>query len=91
MGPNKWDVVKAATRGHDVRGTMFDIPPNCAPGQSLRFKEFKLEAIEPYVYDIYIGARGVSPNHDQVPLYFAKHVYAKFVLDMRPNYTSTAS
>ena len=29
------------------------------------------------------------PHHEQVPLYFAKHIYAEFVLDMHPDYTST--
>ena len=29
------------------------------------------------------------PRHHQVPLYFAKHIYADFFLDMHPNYTST--
>ena len=31
------------------------------------------------------------PHHHQVPLYFAKHIYAEFVLDMHPDYTSTPS
>ena len=31
------------------------------------------------------------PRHDQVPLYFAKHIYAYFVLDMHSDYTSTPS
>ena len=29
------------------------------------------------------------PHHHQVPLYFAKHIYADFVLDMHLDYTST--
>ena len=29
------------------------------------------------------------PHHDQIPLYFVKHIYAEFVLDMHPYYTST--
>ena len=31
------------------------------------------------------------PHHDQVPLYFEKHIYTKFVLDMHLDYTSTPS
>ena len=31
------------------------------------------------------------PHHHQVPLYFAKHIHAKFVLHMHPDYTSTPS
>ena len=29
------------------------------------------------------------PHHNEVPLYFAKHIYAEFVLGMHPYYTST--
>ena len=31
------------------------------------------------------------PHHVQVPLYFAKHIYVDFVLDMHPDCTSTPS
>ena len=31
------------------------------------------------------------PHHDHIPLYFAKHIYVGFVLDMHPYYTSTPS
>ena len=44
-----------------------------------------------YVYDKFIGAWGMFPHHDQVPLYFLKHIYAEFVLDMYLDYTSTPS
>ena len=91
MGPDKWHAVKEATRGHDVKGTLFDIPPDRGAGQPLRLKEFKLEAAAPYVYDRFIGAWGMFPHHHQVPLYFAKHIYAEFVLHMHPDYTSTPS
>ena len=91
MGPDKWPAVKEATRGHDVKGTLFDIPPDRGAGQPLRLKEFKLEAAAPYVYDRFIGAWGMFPHHHQVPLYFAKHIYAEFVLHMHPDYTSTPS
>ena len=91
MGPDKWPAVRDATRGHDVKGTLFDIPPDRAAGQPLRLREFKLEAAAPFVYDRFIGAWGMFPHHHQVPLYFAKHIYAEFVLDMHPDYTSTPS
>ena len=90
-GPNDWAAVRDAIVGHDVKGALFDIPPDCASGKPLRLKEFKLEAITPYVYDRFIGAWGMFPHDDQVPLYFAKHIYAEFVLDMHPDYTSTPS
>ena len=38
MGPNKWAIVRAATAGHDVKGTLFDIPPDRPVGQPLRLK-----------------------------------------------------
>ena len=43
----------------------------------------------PYVYDRFIGVWGMFPHHDQVLLYFEKHIYAYFFLDMHPDYTST--
>ena len=90
-GPNDWAAVRDAVAGHDVKGALFDIPPDRASGQLLRLKEFKLEATSPYVYDRFIGAWGMFPYHDQVPLYFAKHIYAYFFLEMHPDYTSTPS
>lgn len=89
MGPHKWDDVKVATRGHAVKGTVFDIPLDRPADQPLRLKKFKREAATPYVYDRFIGAWGMFPHHDQVPLYFEKHIYVDFVLDMHPNYTIT--
>lgn len=50
-----------------------------------------MEAAAPYVYDRFVGVWGMFLHHDQVPLYFAKHIYAEFVLDMHLDYTSTKS
>ena len=83
--------MRDAIAGHDVKGTLFDIPPDHAIGQPLRLKEFKLEVGVPCVYVRFIGAWGMFPHHDQVPLYFAKHIYVEFVLGMHPDYTSTPS
>ena len=83
--------MKHATVCHDVKGKLFHIPPDCTTSQPLRLKEFKLEAAAPFVYDRFIGAWGMFPHHHQVPLYFAKHIYAEFVLDMHPYYTITPS
>ena len=92
MAPNNWATMRDATVGHDVKGALFDIPPDCGHGQPLRLKEFKLEfASFPYVYDRFIRAWGIFPHDDQVPLYFAKHIYTEFVLDMHLDYTSTPS
>ena len=63
-GPDDWAVVRDAIAGHDVKGTLFDIPLHCAPGQPLRPKEFKLEAATPYVYHSFIGVWGMFPHHD---------------------------
>ena len=54
-GHDNWAAVRDATIGHDVKGTLFNIPPNCSFGQLLRLKDFKLGAIAPYVYDRFIG------------------------------------
>ena len=75
-GPDNWAAMKHATVGHDLKGTLFDIPPDCDVGQPLRLNEFKLEATTPYVYNRFIGVWGIFPHHDQVPLYFTKHIYA---------------
>ena len=63
-GPNDWAVVRDATAGHDVKGALFDIPPDRDPGQPLRLKEFKLEVAAPYVYDRFTGAWGMFPHHE---------------------------
>ena len=76
MGPDKWPAVKDATKDIDVKGALFDIPPNLPRGQPLRIKEFKLEVAAPHLYDRFIGAWGMFPHHEQVPLYFTKHIYA---------------
>ena len=91
MGPDNWVTLRDATVGHYVKGTLFDIPHNRPTGQPLRLKDFKLEVAVPYVYDNVIGAWGMFPHHGQVPLYFKKHIYAEFVLDMHLDYTSTPS
>lgn len=91
MGADRWDMVKVAIKGHDVKGFLYDIPPDRPSGQPLRLREFRLEAAAPYVYYRFIRAWGMFPHHDQVPLYFAKHLYAEFVLGMRLDYTNTPS
>ena len=68
--------MKHATASHNVKGTLFDIPPDRAAGQPLRLKEFKLEDAVPYVDNRFIGVWGMFPHHDQVSLYFRKHIYA---------------
>ena len=67
-GPYNWAAVRDATASHDVKGALFYIPPNCAPGQLLRLMEFNLEVAVPYVYDRFIISLGMFPHHDQVPL-----------------------
>ena len=64
MGPDNWATVRDATTGHDVKGALFDISPDCAPSQPLRIQEFKIEGTSPYVYDRFIGAWGMFSHHD---------------------------
>jgi len=54
LGRDHWDVVKSIMRGHDVRGTDFDIPPNRLRGKLIKLLKIKLEVATPYVYDIFI-------------------------------------
>ena len=91
MGTNKWPAVRDATTIHDVKGTLFYIPLDPSIGQPLRIKEFKLEVATIYVYDMFIGAWGMFPHHDHVPIYFSKLIYAYFFFDMHLDYTSTPS
>lgn len=74
-------------REANVSGTLFDILPYCAKGKPLRLKEF----IAPYIYDTFIGVWSMFPYHDQVPLYFSKHIYVEFLLGMHHDYMSTPS
>ena len=43
--------MKAATKGKDVRGILFDIHPGHANVQLLRLREFKLEDVVPHICD----------------------------------------
>ena len=47
MGLDKWPALRDTTFGHDVKETLFYIPPNRTPGQPLRLKDFKLEVVAP--------------------------------------------
>ena len=62
MHPDRFPIVRDAIAGHDVKGTLFDIPPDRPIGQPLRLREFKLEVVVPYVYDKFIGVRGMFPH-----------------------------
>lgn len=75
----------------DMRGTVFEISLGHASGKLLRPNEFNLWATTPYVYNRFVGACCMFPHHDQVSLYFSKHIYCEFVLGMRLDYMSTPS
>lgn len=64
MGPNTWEIVKRRTSSVDMSGTLFQILQGHARGKSLRIKEFKLEAIAPYVYDRFTREWGMFPHHE---------------------------
>lgn len=88
-GPHTWKVVKYATKNIDVRGELFDIPLNYPTRNVglIPLKYFKNVDATTFVYDLYIGVWGQFSHHDQVPIYFAKHIYVEFVLHMRLDYT----
>lgn len=73
-----------------MRGTLFDILLDHASGKPLRLIYFNIEDAMNYIYDKFIGSWGMFPHHDQVPLYFMKKIYAKFVLGMHLSYMSTS-
>ena len=47
---------------------------------------FKHPDIAHYLYDRHLAAYGRLPWNGEVPLYFAKLFYAKYFLQMKPNY-----
>ena len=63
-GPDNWAAVRDTIVGHDVKGALFDIPPNRTSGQPLKLKDFKLEVVAPHVYDRFIGVWDMFPHHD---------------------------
>ena len=54
MGPDKLEVMKAATKGVDVKTIFFYVPPGCIPRQPLRLQEFRLEDVAHHIYDRFI-------------------------------------
>jgi len=85
--------VKDATKNIDVCGDLFEIPLDyrARHAGSIPLKYFKNIDATPFVYGRFIGAWGQFTHYDQVPIYFAKHIYVEFVLHMRQNYTITRS
>ena len=45
--------MKVETKWHDVSGTLFDIPSNHSKGEPLKPREFNIEVVATYVYDIF--------------------------------------
>ena len=76
LGLDGWEVVKNDNKDNDVHGALFEIPMDYVRQGMLRLKEFRNEDTTPHVYDRFIGAWVMFPHHDQVPLYFARQIYA---------------
>ena len=57
----------------------------------LKVQYFKHPHIAHYLYDRHLAAYGRLPWNDDVPPYFAKLLYAKFFLQMKPNYNDLPS
>lgn len=85
--------MKEATKEIDVHRELFNIPPYYPTRHRglIPLKYFRNVDATPFVYDRFIGAWGQFPHHDQVSIYFSKHLYANFVLHMRLDYTDTIS
>lgn len=92
-GPHTWKEVKDVTKNIDICGDSFDIPPECRARHAglIPLKYFKNVDATPFVYDRFNRAWGHFPHHEHVPIYFAKHIYAEFVIHMRSDYTKTGS
>ena len=78
-------------KGIDIHGALFETLFDHARAGPLRLNYFSHEDATPHVHDRFIGAWGMFPYHDYVPLYFSKHIYCKFLLHMCSDYTSIPS
>jgi hypothetical protein len=84
-------MVKIVMKGVDVHVVLFDIFVGCTRGGPLRLRDFRHVGVAPHVYDRFIGAWGMFPYHDHVPLYFYKQLYYEFELHIHPEYISMPS
>ena len=57
----------------------------------LKVQYFKHPNIAHYFYDRHLAAYGRLPWNDEVPLYFENVFYAKFFLELKPNYNDLPS
>ena len=56
----------------------------------LKVQYFKHPEIAQHLYDILLASYGIFPWNDEVPHYFARFFYAKFLLNMKPDYTDVS-
>ena len=91
LGMDTWDAVKIVMKGIDAYDAVFKILVDHAGGGMLRLRGFRYVDSVPHVYDRFIGAWGMFPHHDKVPLYFVKQLYYDYVLNMHLDYTSIPS
>ena len=89
MGPNKWvDVENRVSKVDAI--SMFNFKEG--PKQKmLKVQYFKHPEIAPNLYDRFLKTYGIFPWNDEVPHYFARFFYAKFFLNMKPNYIDALS
>jgi len=95
MGPHKRSTIKYAIKRHqvDVITLLFDtpLPLLSRVPKALILSSFNLAVVVPFVYDIFLGAFRIFPNHDEVHIYFTQQLYCEFVLHMKPDYASLPS
>jgi hypothetical protein len=89
MGLDKWDMVKNRVSKEDAI-SMFNF--NEGPKRKmLKVQYFKHPHLAEHLYNRFLAAYGKFSWNDEVPHYFARHFFADFFLQMKPDYTSLPS
>jgi len=89
MGPDKWDTVKNKVSKEDAI-SMFNFKEG-PKRKMLKVQYFKHPHLAQHLYNRFLAAYGKLPWNDEVPHYFARHFFAEFFLQMKPDYTSLPS
>jgi hypothetical protein len=89
MGPDKWDTVKNRVSKEDAI-SMFNFKEG-PKRKMLKVQYFKHPHLAEHLYNRFLAAYGKLSWNDEVPHYFARHFFAEFFLQMKPDYTSLPS
>ena len=88
LGIDTCHVMEIIMKGVGSYDAVFKTLASHAKGDMLRLRGFRHVDSVPHVYDRFIGAWGMFPHHDKVPVYFVKQLYYDYVLNMHLDYIS---